>query len=122
MSGGPRTKSRAALQKQRDEAQAALNAIELGERTKTNQALIGRCYKFHNSCSREERWWMYFKIVAAGDWWPQAVSFQVINGTTFEVRTDRVFTGSAEYLEITHKEFSEAWRLFSLSFNALQLP
>lgn len=105
----PRRQSEATLRKQRDSAVSALADIERERSIKENAKLIGRCFKCENSFGPDRpSWWLYVKITAGGNWWPQAFSFEHKSDNSFEVRNQEAFTGVDRYDEITKDEFDAA--------------
>lgn len=104
-----KTLSEKALRSQLETARAALNEIDKARRVKENASLVGKCFKFENSfgCDRPP-WWLYVKIIAGGDYWPTALSFENRSDGTFEVKKREAFSGVEHYTEITSLEFDEA--------------
>lgn len=93
----------AALREQIDEIDSATKAKE-------NAALLDKCFKYHNSYSGDERWWLYTMVTGItedGDL--KAFSFQMDCHGKIEIERDRYFIPYSQ-IPITKREFMREWR------------
>jgi hypothetical protein len=83
-----------------------------------NRALIGTCWKYHNSSgATDPKWWLYAIVTGVGvTGTPEGWSFQHTSSGEMEIRGDRslyVHTdGHMGYRRITRREFDAAARAF----------
>ena len=100
--------------------QAELSAIEERERKAEHKALIGKCFKYHNSYGGDRpRWWMYARVTTVGGYWPKSFTFQVTCDDEIIVKNKESRTYSNDWLPITRKEFDREWRKVQAKVKAL---
>lgn len=109
----------AQMRKQRDALSAQISHIERRERGKTNSLLVGKCFKFLNSYGSGDKWWLYARITKAGEYWPEAMKFQITSMKEAKVEVEDTFTGTDGYIEISREEYDAAWQSFLAHVNAL---
>jgi hypothetical protein len=78
-----------------------------------SKSLVGRCYKYHNSYSNEERWWLYLKVLTTKGTWLRVEKIQrdCSNMITYHPNDlMHSFDGAmiGEYIEITPKAYESA--------------
>lgn len=96
--------------------------LEAEQKDERNSSVVGRCFKYHNSRSGLERWWMYSSVVEVKDGSLVAFSFQTDSDGKTEIEPENrihsdSFAGCSGYKEITREEFEEQW---ALTLTALQ--
>lgn len=78
----------------------------------TNLKLIGKCYKFRNSYSQSEKWWLYIKIVGIEKDGDLIIhKFQKDNYGRIEIESETTwsdFEGDNDYIPISEKEYKKA--------------
>lgn len=78
-----------------------------------SKSLVGRCYKYHNSYSNQERWWMYLKVLTAKGTWLRVERIQRDCNNMITYQPNDLlhsFDGTmiGEYIEITPKAYESA--------------
>ncbi len=96
------------------EARARLDKIEQKERTAQNKALVGKCFKFWNSCGGDhEHWWVYAVVVDLGKHGnPRAFKFQTYASEYRKevcVEPLSAFMLTDGWVAATEDEVREAW-------------
>lgn len=96
-----------------EKARLELSELEANERLKGNQSFVGKFFKYRNcySCPKEdEYWWLYIAINQVSDdgallsW-----NFQKDIYGRIEIQEDRIYLPLDRYIEISEKEFREAY-------------
>ena len=97
-----------------------LRAVEAAEARKQGEAMVGRCFKYHNSYSGPgERWWLYVNVTKVdGDGHLNAFAFQTDIRGKSEIETQHYVSAcslgeGSGYLPIKASEFNAAWRRLS---------
>ena len=98
------------LRQQINKLRAELGPLEEAQKQEQNSKYVGRCFKFNNSYGSGERWYLYARIIDAGDYWPTGVTFQHTSSDTIEIRTDKGMTSLESWEEISLAEYQAAWK------------
>jgi hypothetical protein len=97
-------------------AQEELAAIVSREKSIENREYLGKCYKVRNnfSCPENESdyWWLYLKIIETDDRDFYALRFQVDKYGNFTIEPKTITYNPNNYgcIEISEKEFQDAWK------------
>jgi len=75
-----------------------------------SKSLVDRCYKYHNSYSNQERWWLYLKVLRAKGTWLRVEKIQRDSNNLITYQPNALlhtFDGKmiGEYIEITPKAY-----------------
>lgn len=90
--------------------------IESAERKERNRALIGKCFKYHNSYSCPEKpadyWWLYARVAGlVEDGWLKVWTFEKNGYGKWEIEFDTTRYGAFEnYTPIPLSEFLSQWK------------
>ena len=76
-----------------------------------NSKYVGKCYKYRNSYSVGEAWWLYLRITKADDGL-DGYHFEHTSMDFFEIVRFKYWNIGDSYEEITRKEFDDAWANF----------
>lgn len=103
-----------------------IEAIEEKREKSIGRKLIGKCFKFHNSYSGNERWWLYITITGMGrGTFCDAFQFETTSQGEHQTKVKNWFshasaqTGSG-YLPCSRVEFDAAWSDFKKSINSIK--
>lgn len=106
------------LDKKRGKLKKILDNIDNKKRAELAKTFLGKCYKFHNSYSGDNKWWLYIKVVGVDGTELIYEEFQETCYGEIEIKRARrpiykydsfpfgAFDSS--YIPIDEKEFQEA--------------
>lgn len=80
---------------------------------KKNSKLIGKCFKYRNSYSSGEKWWLYTKVIGVTDYdRVKTVNFQKTSYNDIEIKTGDSYPhmlGTKITAKEFHREFEKLW-------------
>lgn len=96
-----------------------IRRIESATETAAANKKLGKCYRYENSYSGGEHWWLYRRVTeVTKDGWLKAFDFQHCSDGRIEIRHDHLHIGISNLGEpITHKQFKHAWKIMSRMIN-----
>lgn len=99
-------------------ARNELDDLESRNKDKQNKKLIGKCYRYRNSYSSGDSWWLYAKITGVKDGWLNGWKFEKTTADRIEI-WDTTIHRVDEYQEITKEEFNQAWNELLNELNSM---
>ena len=88
--------------------------IEVSERRDENKRHVGKCYKYNNGYSKEDRWWLYIRVVEMdGDANLSVITFQKTSLNEWIYKHETFYAGNWMFeKEITIKEYEKEFSKF----------
>lgn len=98
---------------------AQIQRIESAAMDKVAQEKLGKCYRYNNSYSSGERWWLYRRVTSVKDGWLNTFDFQHCSDGRIEIRHDHLCIGTHDLGEpITLRQFQHAWKIMARMLNS----
>ncbi len=91
-------------------ARTELNRIEEAERDAENRALIGKCFKYRNSYSEGQKWWLYQRVVSVKGGMVNIFGFETDIRGKIEIYVEKHMWAHTLGQAISLGEFRTAWR------------
>ena len=98
-------------------AQLELNDIQAAHRDKVNAALLGKCFRYRNSFSGDNHWWLYVKVIGAEDGYVVVHKFERRGNGEFlldphHTMYGRSISDDGSYKPIDNELFQDEWNAF----------
>jgi hypothetical protein len=113
-------KTKAQWLRQQREAMKALSAIEVAERAKLAERVIGKCFRYSNSYGHGSQWWLYGRVIGTDEYgWFRMFQFEATDNGEMQIRTEHQRTHLNGWDPIAANIFQEEWDAFRNRINTI---